>query len=126
MPANVDRFVIGFWIADIDKAKPVPSYLGDGFPSFNQVAESTYPPLELPLYDLTGPIFDVIDELMKESYPTIPHGPIYIPWSATDARFFRIRGIPGHVGPAPYQPLNEEKRAEFAAHPVVEKFLAEA
>jgi hypothetical protein len=33
VPANVDRFVIGFWFADIDKAKPVPSYFGDGFSS---------------------------------------------------------------------------------------------
>jgi hypothetical protein len=40
------------------------------------------------------PVFQTIDALMKREMPGIDHGPYVVPWSVTDARFFREAGIP--------------------------------
>ena len=44
---------------------------------------------------------------MKETYPEIVHGPLIVPWSATDARFFRAAGIPAY-GFSPFWILSAE------------------
>lgn len=40
------------------------------------------------------PVFQTIDALMRREMPEIEHGPYVVPWSVTDARFFREAGIP--------------------------------
>jgi len=39
------------------------------------------------------PVFEAIDRLVEERYPEIVHGPLYLPHTVTDARFFRDTGI---------------------------------
>ncbi len=43
---------------------------------------------------LGHPVFQTIEELMAEAVPEVDHGPLFLPWTATDARFFRGLGIP--------------------------------
>ena len=43
---------------------------------------------------------------------------------AVVSEYFRIRGIPGHVGASPYQPLTEEQQAIFAVHPALKAVIA--
>jgi acetylornithine deacetylase/succinyl-diaminopimelate desuccinylase-like protein len=40
------------------------------------------------------PAFQEIQRLLGERYPKIPAGPFFLPWTATDARFFRRAEIP--------------------------------
>lgn len=42
------------------------------------------------------PAFEEMLELLAERYPEIPAGPVFLPWTATDARFFRRAGIPSY------------------------------
>lgn len=41
-------------------------------------------------------IYRGIDDFMARRFPDAPHGPLFIPWSATDSRFFRVQGIPSY------------------------------
>ena len=52
-------------------------------------------------------VFRAIDQQMGLTYPEIDHGPLIVPWSATDARFFRAAGIPS-FGFAPFWILSAE------------------
>lgn len=38
--------------------------------------------------------FAALDALMAERFPRDPHGPLYLPATITDARFFRAAGVP--------------------------------
>lgn len=40
------------------------------------------------------PAFAALSDAVRKEYPGTPVGPYYLPWSATDARFFRAAGIP--------------------------------
>lgn len=40
------------------------------------------------------PVLSLIEEVIRERHPTAPVGPIFLPWTSTDARFFRASGIP--------------------------------
>ncbi|HEY0784199.1 MAG TPA: hypothetical protein VGE98_17200, partial [Thermoanaerobaculia bacterium] len=42
------------------------------------------------------PVFQGIVETLKRNYPDTPVGPYFLPWSATDSRFFRAAGIPSY------------------------------
>ena len=42
------------------------------------------------------PAFEMLAELLQESYPDTGVGPYFLVWSATDARFFRQAGIPSY------------------------------
>lgn len=50
----------------------------------------------VPSSPLDDPIYLDLDRFMKQRFPEAPHGPLFIPWSATDSRFFRVRGIPSY------------------------------
>lgn len=41
-------------------------------------------------------VFRTLESAMGELRPEAPHGPLVIPWSSSDARFFRTRGIPAY------------------------------
>lgn len=40
------------------------------------------------------PVFQGIRQVLGEHYPDAPSGPYFLPWTATDSRFFRRAGIP--------------------------------
>ena len=52
-------------------------------------------------------VFAAIDDYMAEAMPQVQHGPLFVPWSATDARFFRLAGVPSY-GFAPFWILSSE------------------
>lgn len=45
---------------------------------------------------LHHPLFTGLDTFMKEEFPEIPHGPLFIPWAASESRYFRKAGIPSY------------------------------
>lgn len=45
---------------------------------------------------LDHPVFLAAVASVKERYPKAPAGPWFLPWSATDSRFFRAAGIPSY------------------------------
>ena len=66
--------------------------IGDALNGFTYRLEETHPPVKAS--DFNHEAFQEIDRLMKETFPEIDHGPLFIPYSATDARYFRQYGIP--------------------------------
>ena len=42
------------------------------------------------------PVFREIVATLKREYPDTPVGPYFLPWSATDSRFFRYAGVPSY------------------------------
>lgn len=52
-------------------------------------------------------VFRAIHRHMAEIHPDFDHGPLIVPWSATDARFFRAAGIPSY-GFAPFLVLSAQ------------------
>lgn len=50
-----------------------------------------------------GPVMDAIREAVGETYPEVPVGPMFLPWTATDSRFYRALGIPSYgFSPFPF------------------------
>jgi acetylornithine deacetylase/succinyl-diaminopimelate desuccinylase-like protein len=45
---------------------------------------------------LSHPVFHAIQATLHDSYPDAPQGPYFLPWTATDARFFRTLGVPAY------------------------------
>lgn len=68
--------------------------LPDGLHGFTHQVVVPHPPV--PASSLDHPVYRGIEEYMAGALPGEPHGPLFIPWSATDARFFRSRGIPAY------------------------------
>lgn len=42
------------------------------------------------------PLFAGIEKFFATHEPEVDHGPLVVPWTATDARFFRAQGIPAY------------------------------
>lgn len=42
------------------------------------------------------PVFRSLAESVRAAHPEAPVGPYFLPWTATDSRFFRARGIPSY------------------------------
>lgn len=42
------------------------------------------------------PVLALIEEVLQAHYPGAPVGPVFLPWTATDSRFFRAHGIPSY------------------------------
>lgn len=64
--------------------------------------------------------FGVIDRMMRERYPDSVHGPLYLPSTVTDARFFRRAGVPT-FGFTPFNILTPEVIAIQHGKPVEER-----
>jgi acetylornithine deacetylase/succinyl-diaminopimelate desuccinylase-like protein len=47
------------------------------------------------------PVLALIEEVIRDRHPDAPVGPLFLPWTSTDARFFRAHGIPSY-GFAPF------------------------
>ena len=44
---------------------------------------------------------------MRDEYPDAPAGPYFLAWTATDARFFRVAGVPTY-GFSPFLIMNTD------------------
>ncbi|MES1241979.1 MAG: M20/M25/M40 family metallo-hydrolase [Acidobacteriota bacterium] len=53
------------------------------------------------------PAFQAIAAILKERYPDVPNGPYFLPWTATDSRFFRAAGVPSY-GFTPFLIMNTD------------------
>jgi acetylornithine deacetylase/succinyl-diaminopimelate desuccinylase-like protein len=53
------------------------------------------------------PVFREITALLAERYPEAPSGPYFLPWTATDSRFFRAAGVPSY-GFTPFLIMNTD------------------
>lgn len=53
------------------------------------------------------PVFRQIATVLKERYPDAPSGPYFLPWTATDSRFFRAAGVPSY-GFTPFLIMNTD------------------
>ena len=56
---------------------------------------------------LDNPVFRTVQETIHETYPDAPVGPYFLPWTATDARFFRTLGVPAY-GFSPFLIMNTD------------------
>ena len=57
--------------------------------------------------DVDHPLYAGIDEYMRQNWPDFEHGPLLVPKSATDARFFRAAGVPSY-GYSPFLILSTD------------------
>jgi acetylornithine deacetylase/succinyl-diaminopimelate desuccinylase-like protein len=53
------------------------------------------------------PVLDAIGAEIASRYPGAPAGPMFLPWTATDSRFFRRAGIPSY-GFSPFLIMNTD------------------
>jgi len=53
------------------------------------------------------PVFQAVTETLAERYPDAPTGPYFLPWTATDSRFFRAAGVPSY-GFSPFLIMNTD------------------
>jgi acetylornithine deacetylase/succinyl-diaminopimelate desuccinylase-like protein len=56
---------------------------------------------------LDHPVFVTIQKVLGERYPEAPKGPWFLPWTATDSRFFRTMGVPSY-GFSPFLIMNTD------------------
>jgi acetylornithine deacetylase/succinyl-diaminopimelate desuccinylase-like protein len=53
------------------------------------------------------PVFQTITQVLEERYPDAPSGPWFLPWTATDSRFFRAARVPSY-GFSPFLVMNTD------------------
>jgi acetylornithine deacetylase/succinyl-diaminopimelate desuccinylase-like protein len=70
------------------------SLLPEGLGGFSVAVDVPHEPIALA--GLDHPIFEHVSQRVEAAYPRFVHGPLFIPWAATDARFFRAAGIPAY------------------------------
>jgi acetylornithine deacetylase/succinyl-diaminopimelate desuccinylase-like protein len=56
---------------------------------------------------LDHPVFQAVQAALHEAYPDAPQGPYFLPWQATDSRFFRRLGVPAY-GFSPFLLMNTD------------------
>jgi acetylornithine deacetylase/succinyl-diaminopimelate desuccinylase-like protein len=56
---------------------------------------------------LDHPVFQTALAAVKERHPKAPAGPWFLPWTATDSRFFRAAGVPSY-GFSPFLIMNTD------------------
>ena len=79
--------------------------LPGGLQTFSYIEEVPHPPVAPSSMD--HPVFRAIEAYMAEALPGATHGPLFLPWVATDARFFRAQGIPSY-GFSPFLILSSD------------------
>jgi acetylornithine deacetylase/succinyl-diaminopimelate desuccinylase-like protein len=106
-PSGGYRMVIKFQLlpgVDLARVRDqlVPPWLVHGVP-----AALDEPPASRESSPTDHPVFQAIEETLEDSYPGVPAGPYFLPWTATDARFFRAAGIPSY-GFSPFLIMNTD------------------
>ena len=81
-------------LPDADLEEAWQELLPDGLSSYSYSVEIPHEPVVAS--PLEHPVFQTIQEYMGDVLPEITHGPLFLPWVATDARFFRQQGIPSY------------------------------
>jgi acetylornithine deacetylase/succinyl-diaminopimelate desuccinylase-like protein len=66
------------------------------------------------------PAMAAIAEVVGRHYPGVPVGPLFLPWTATDSRFVRARGIPSY-GFSPFMVLTPEVLRQVQGKAVSER-----
>jgi len=84
------------------REKLVPSWL-----TFGLTTRIDDPPSARGGSPLDHPVFKTIQQTVHETYPDAPVGPYFLPWTATDARFFRTLGVPAY-GFSPFLIMNTD------------------
>jgi aminoacylase len=84
------------------REKLVPSWL-----TFGLTTMIDDPPSARGGSPLDHPVFKTIQATVQETYPDAPVGPYFLPWTATDARFFRTMGVPAY-GFSPFLIMNTD------------------
>ncbi|MDX6484287.1 MAG: hypothetical protein QOE95_2058 [Gaiellaceae bacterium] len=84
------------------REKLVPSWL-----TFGLTTMIDDPPSARGGSPLDHPVFKAIQATVQETYPDAPVGPYFLPWTATDARFFRTLGVPAY-GFSPFLIMNTD------------------
>jgi acetylornithine deacetylase/succinyl-diaminopimelate desuccinylase-like protein len=56
---------------------------------------------------LDNQVYKTIEATLRDAYPEAPVGPYFLPWTATDARFFRTMGVPAY-GFSPFLIMNTD------------------
>ncbi len=79
--------------------------LPGGLETFGLVSEIPHGPVAPS--DMGHPVYQTIHEYMVDTLPNVTHGPLFLPWVATDARFFRAQGIPSY-GYSPFWILSSD------------------
>lgn len=64
---------------------------------------------------LDHPAFLAIDRQVRSHHRNVDHGPLFVPWSATDARFFREVGIPSY-GFSPFLLVSKDAQSSKGAN----------
>lgn len=59
--------------------------------SFGVTIDTPHGPL--PFEGLESEALTIMGEIVGEAFPGVTHGPLFVPWAATDSRYFRSRGI---------------------------------
>ncbi len=77
----------------------------DVLESFSYTLEEPHEPVAPSPTD--HPVFQAIHQYMADVLPEVVHGPLFLPWVATDARFFRAQGIPSY-GYSPFWILSSD------------------
>lgn len=78
-------------LPDVEVDEVWPTLVGDDLDGYTYWVEEVHPPVESSPLD--HPAFQAVERTMAEARPEVEHGPLFIPYSATDARYFRQYGI---------------------------------
>ncbi len=92
-------------LPDSDLAEAKEKLLPGGLATFGHTMEVPHQPVAPSSMD--HPVFRTIHEYMADVLPEVTHGPLFLPWVATDARFFREQGIPSY-GYSPFWILSSD------------------
>jgi acetylornithine deacetylase/succinyl-diaminopimelate desuccinylase-like protein len=84
------------------REKLVPRWL-----TFGLTTVLDEPPSALHGSPLDSPVLQTIEATVKDAYPEAPVGPYFLPWTATDSRFFRTLGVPSY-GFSPFLLMNTD------------------
>ena len=97
--------VILHLLPDVTFEEGFAELIPGGLFGFTYTVDVQHPPVQASPID--HPLFLGIDRFMEAQFPEIDHGPLLVPWSATDARFFRSLGIPAY-GYSPFWILSSD------------------
>ncbi len=92
-------------LPDSDLAEATSELLPGGLATFAHTMEVPHQPVGPSPVD--HPVFRAVHEYMADILPETTHGPLFLPWVATDARFFRALGIPSY-GYSPFWILSSD------------------
>lgn len=105
--------IIFHLLPDSDFDSVYEELIGDGLDGFTLMIESFN--AKVPHSPITHPAFQAIERSLAEFYPEVDHGPLFVPWSATDARYFREVGIPAY-GFSPFLMVSKDSQSSKGAN----------